>query len=109
MNNPNSARRRLSSGLQGPHTPGGIHGAFLELRREDAKKRKEERDRRSPQQQLDLLDQRLGRGIGAKKERERLLNQIRQMKFEPEKVLPTDSPPAEVSGTKKSKKVKKAK
>lgn len=36
----------------------------------------EERAKRTPEQQLDILDQRLGVGIGAKKERDRLWKQI---------------------------------
>jgi len=34
--------------------------------------RKEEYEKRSPQEQLDLLDEKLGIGIGAKKERAKL-------------------------------------
>ena len=45
---------------------------FEQLRRKDAEGRKEERNKRSPEDQLKLLDDRLGVGIGAKKERTRL-------------------------------------
>lgn len=37
---------------------------------------KKERAKRSPQQQLALLDERLGKGMGAKKERKRLKAQM---------------------------------
>jgi hypothetical protein len=47
-----------------------------ELRREEAEKRQEVRDNRSPQQQLDVLNSRLGEDIGALKERVRLLREI---------------------------------
>lgn len=41
-------------------------------RRDDAKKRQEERDKRTPEQQLAQLDALLGVGIGARKERAKL-------------------------------------
>lgn len=41
-------------------------------RSENAKKLAEERAKRSPKEQLALLDQKLGKGEGAKKERARL-------------------------------------
>jgi hypothetical protein len=47
-----------------------------ELRREEAEKRQEVRGNRSPQQQLDVLNARLGEDIGAIKERVRLLREI---------------------------------
>ena len=47
-----------------------------ELRNTEAVVRDEARAARSPQEQLALLDERLGKGIGAKRERERLLAQI---------------------------------
>lgn len=43
-----------------------------EQRHQDALKRQDERDGRSPAEQLRLLDARLGKGVGAKKERARL-------------------------------------
>jgi len=42
-------------------------------RREAAQKRLEKRQQRSPQEQLQLLDARLGKGKGAQKERARLM------------------------------------
>ena len=46
-----------------------------ELRREEAEKRQEVRYNRSPQQQLDVLNSRLGEDIGASKERLQLMRQ----------------------------------
>ncbi len=43
-----------------------------EKRRQAAEERKAERDKLSPKEQLKLLDERLGKGQGAKKERKRL-------------------------------------
>tara|TARA_B100000029_G_scaffold371504_1_gene365457 strand:+ start:1190 stop:1396 length:207 start_codon:yes stop_codon:yes gene_type:complete len=43
-----------------------------ESRRKRADSLTEERAKRSPQQQLELLDKRLGEGLGAKKERAKL-------------------------------------
>lgn len=40
--------------------------------REEAEERKAERNKRSAKQQLAVLDERLGKGVGAKKEREKL-------------------------------------
>lgn len=43
-----------------------------DLRRENAKKQQEIRDSRTPEQQLAVLDVRLGKNQGAQKERKRL-------------------------------------
>ena len=43
---------------------------------ERAEVRQGERSKRSPEQQLQLLDKRLGKGVGASKERAKLLAQI---------------------------------
>lgn len=47
-----------------------------ETRREEAKERQAERDKRTTQQQLDRLNQVLGEGQGATKERARLQKMI---------------------------------
>lgn len=47
-----------------------------EARQRKADEREETRDARSPREQLGLLDQRLGVGIGARRERARLQAQI---------------------------------
>ena len=49
--------------------------AVRTLRKKDAKIRQEKRDRRSIQQQLSVLDRRLGTDQGARKERLRLMDQ----------------------------------
>ncbi len=54
----------------------GIPERQRELRNAEATARDESRATRSPQEQLALLDERLGTGVGAKRERERLLAQI---------------------------------
>jgi hypothetical protein len=46
----------------------------------EALERAEERDKRSAKQQLEVLDRRLGKGVGAKKERERLAQQVAKAK-----------------------------
>lgn len=52
--------------------PGGRHGYRLETRRQEAQERAEVRAQRSPQEQLAVLDKRLGKGQGAARERARL-------------------------------------
>lgn len=52
--------------------PGGRYGYRMEFRREEAQKRQDAREHRTPEQQLALLDSRLGAGQGARKERARL-------------------------------------
>jgi hypothetical protein len=46
------------------------------MRREDAEERNACREKRSPEDQIALLDKRLGKGKGARKERERLTKTI---------------------------------
>ena len=48
----------------------------IEIRRNNAAELKQARDIRTPKQQLEVLDMRLGVGIGAEKERKRLQNLI---------------------------------
>lgn len=50
--------------------------AARKVRHDDAIRLQEERSLRSPQQQLAVLDQHLGAGLGAKKERARLMAKI---------------------------------
>lgn len=50
------------------------------MRVEMTLKRSQARDYRTAQQQLNLLDKRLGVGVGAKKERERLARGIEESK-----------------------------
>ncbi len=49
-----------------------------EAQQETAKLRKAKRDKITPQQQIEVLDQKLGKDAGAKKERARLLKQIEE-------------------------------
>lgn len=48
----------------------------IAIAREQAKERQEARDKRTAQEQLDLLDKRLGKGVGAKRERARLAQEV---------------------------------
>jgi hypothetical protein len=52
--------------------PGGRYGYRMKFRKEEAQKRQDARNHRTPEQQLALLDSRLGAGQGARKERARL-------------------------------------
>jgi len=78
----NSARRlsagspRHPNGLQGSLGPGGRYGYRKDQRRQDAADMAEARAARSPQEQLALLDHRLGNGVGAVRERARLHAQM---------------------------------
>lgn len=69
-----------------------------ESRIQRALERQNSREKRSNKDQLAILDKRLGVGIGAKKERERLANTKTIKKEESKK--------EDIKATKKSKKVK---
>ena len=56
-----------------------------EQRRESANELAQLRSTRTPQQQIEILDQRLGKDAGAKKERERLTSLIEAAKAPPKK------------------------
>jgi hypothetical protein len=53
------------------------HRRLAELR-DEAETRRQERTQRSPAEQLSLLDQRLGVGVGAKKERDQLASLLKE-------------------------------
>lgn len=53
------------------------HFRCKKRRREEAEMRQEEYSKRTPQQQIALLDQKLGEGAGAVKERIQLLAKMR--------------------------------
>ena len=72
MTTPNPSRRRLPSGAQGGIGNGGKFGYLKPIRRQEAAERQEVRDALSRAEQLLRLDRRLGKGVGAKKERARL-------------------------------------
>lgn len=60
-----------------------------------AEKRQTERQKRTAMQQYTLLDSRLGKGVGARKERERLLRQVvseREFKLAQSRQRRIDSP-----------------
>lgn len=69
-----------------------------ESRIQRAQERQKDRDKRSNKDQLAVLDKRLGEGLGAKKERERLIAIKTKTKEESKK--------EDIKATKKSKKVK---
>jgi hypothetical protein len=50
--------------------------AHKQVLREEAEVRQAERDKRTPQEQIARLDRILGEGVGAKKERAKLLTEI---------------------------------
>ena len=62
-----------------------------EAHREEADARQEERNKRHPREQLRLLDERLGKDLGARKERARLEGQIEKEKLNKKKEKKNDS------------------
>ena len=60
-----------------------------ELRKQDAKKRNEICKKLSISQRLELLDKRLGKDIGAKKERERLIAKLEVFNEPPKEIKKT--------------------
>jgi hypothetical protein len=72
---------RSGSGSNGkPLNAGGRYGYRMDFRRQEAQERAEFRATLTPQQQLDRLDERLGSGVGAGKERKRLRAEIENAK-----------------------------
>ena len=72
----NPSRAVLPNGRQGGIYSGGPYGYLLERRRNDAMERAAARNERSAAQQIAELDRRLGKGVGAKRERARLLKAV---------------------------------
>ena len=58
----------------------GILAAYRENKQLEALAQQDVRAKMSPLQQLEVLDARLGKGVGAKKERKRLLKQLKKEK-----------------------------
>ena len=56
----------------------GCRRSRREKRQREAIERQSRREKRTPQEQLQILDQRLGPGIGAERERARLTSMIEQ-------------------------------
>lgn len=71
-------------------------------RAERAKQRQKEHDKLTPEQKLQKLDKNLGKGIGAKRERTRLLNEIEKKKQQQKSKKSTKEAQKDVKG-KKSK------
>lgn len=64
--------------VSGMINPGGRYGYRKEYRQEKAAQLAEARAKRSPQEQIAILDKRLGKGKGAKKERARLKAEMKK-------------------------------
>jgi len=75
-----------------------------DLKREEAKVRAEERTKRSPQEQLAVLDERNGKGVGALKERARLTRVIEFAQAEEAAVAAKAEAAAAKEAAKKNKK-----
>lgn len=68
----NKNRHVRPNGTQGPLHSGGYYGLFKADRKAEADIRQAKRNQLSPQEQLNILDSRLGVGVGATRERARL-------------------------------------
>lgn len=82
-------------------------GKSKSLKQQEANERKEKRERRSPSDQIALLDAKFGKNVGAKKERERLLEVINKKVSKSEKTEDAIEEDSEKPAKKKSKKKKK--
>ena len=58
------------------------HHERVKQRQVEAKERDAAYARLTPKQKIDRLDQKLGKGVGAKKQRERLASQLKSQKSE---------------------------
>lgn len=78
-------------------------GGRFELRKKSADERKSDRGKRTSEQQIAILDKKFGKGVGAKRERERLLNK----KVTP--VVSAENVEKKIDEVKEKKKFKKGK
>lgn len=78
-NSKDNSKRRYDGG--GPRPDNN------EIKREEAKQRQEAWNKLYPKDKLEALDRRLGKGVGAKKQRDRIHAQMNQ-KLDPKKFTP---------------------
>lgn len=64
----------------------GILQAYREMKKVEAEARAEARSKLTPAQQMDVLNSKLGPGKGAKKERARLLREMKEMGYSQETI-----------------------